>query len=236
MLLIALGASLVLRGRKSGLNFIFVALLLWYLLSIPVISTLLVKSLETYPPFQASQLNAAKAQAIVVLGGGMQFAAPEYAGKPSVANQTLERLRYAAMLARKTHLPILVSGGRVLEQDQPDEASLMAEVLYDDYGLQARWQESQSRNTAENARFSYALLSKQHITKVILITHALHMQRAVAEFTHSGFELIPAPVGYLADNAPNNIFSFLPSVKAFMLSSMAIHEYMGILWRLLKLQ
>ncbi|NOT86035.1 MAG: YdcF family protein [Methylococcaceae bacterium] len=231
LLLILLGTLLLIRGRKNGFPLILSALTIWYLLSTPIVATVLIKSVETYPPLQPIQLDTFKAQAIVVLGGGIRPVAPEYNNQPTVAPQTLERLRYAAKWARATKLPILVSGGRVLEQDQPAEAEIMAQTLAEDYGVKARWQESQSRNTAENARFSYAFLSKQQITKIVLITHALHMPRAVEEFRRSGFEILPAAVGYVADDTPNNILSFLPSAKAFMLSSMAIHETIGRLWR-----
>ena len=50
------------------------------------------------------------AQAIVVLGGGLYFDTPEYGGD-TVGGSTLERLRYAATIARKTNLPVLVTGG-----------------------------------------------------------------------------------------------------------------------------
>ena len=63
-----------------------------------------------------------EAQAIVVLGAGKRTHAPEFGGE-TVNRLALERLRYAATLARETRLPMLVSGGAPAG-DTP-EASLM---------------------------------------------------------------------------------------------------------------
>ena len=236
IVLVFIGAMLLVRGRKSGFNLLLVTLLIWYLISTPLIANVLVKSLETYPPLRLSQLTDFKPQVIVVLGGGIHLYAPEYGNTATVSYKTLERLRYATRLAKLTKLPILVTGGKVFEADRLAEAVVMAKALAEDFGLDARWQESQSRNTSENARFSYALLSKQHITKIMLVTHALHMPRATQEFRDSGFELLPAPTGYLSDYSPKDILSFLPSANAFLQSTWVIHEYIGDFWMQLKAQ
>ncbi|MFI3136110.1 MAG: YdcF family protein [Methylococcaceae bacterium] len=233
LLVAVLGCVLIVQGRKSGLMLLLSVLMTWYLLSTVIVAKALIKPLEAYPALQLAQVNASNAQAIVVLGGGIRAYAPEYAQQVTVSHSTLERLHYAATLARKTHLPMLVVGGNVLGQKQPPEAEVMATTLAEDYGLNARWQETSSRNTAENARFSYALLEKQHITTVILVTHAMHMPRAAEAFSRSGFTVLPAPTGYIADDSENTIFDFIPSARAFLLSTAAIHEYVGGVWKLI---
>lgn len=230
-ILAILGNGLWMRGRTSGLTILKLTGLTWYLLSTPFVTKILAKSMETYPAIQTADLNQFKAQAIVVIGGGIRQFAPEYAQTITVNYHSLERLRYAATLARLTHLPLLVSGGKVFDQTLPSEASAMRKALTDDFQVTPQWLEDQSRNTAENARFSYALLAKQQIYKIILVTHALHMPRAAQAFRDSGFEVLPAPTAFLADRSAENIFSFLPSVKAFMESTAVIHECMGGIWR-----
>ena len=54
------------------------------------------------------------ADAIVILGGGTYFHAPEYAGQDTISDATLIRLRYGAKLQRETGKPILVTGGKPL--------------------------------------------------------------------------------------------------------------------------
>lgn len=231
LILTAIGICLGIHGHKSGFTILILTGLAGYLLSTPLVTKTLASALETYPAIHAADIKAFKAQAIVVIGGGAKAFAPEYETSTTVNFYTLERLRYAAKLARSTHLPLLASGGKVFDQSKPSEASAMNTVLTDDFGIKPQWLEEQSRNTAENAHFSYALLDKLHIHKIILVTHALHMPRAAQAFNESGFEVLPAPTSFLTDHTPENIFSFLPNAKAFMESTAVIHEYIGQIWK-----
>lgn len=235
LLLLALSSGISLaRGKQKSLYTLLTTLMIWYALSTPLISRALAKSWETYPALSLSTLATSQAQAIVVLGGGINPFAPEYGEAAIASASSLERLHYSAKIAKITKLPILVTGGTPLEVDQPDEASIMAKTLIQDFGVPVRWQESKSRNTAQNARFSYTLLNKHHISKIILVTHALHMPRAFQEFKAAGFSILPAPTSYITDYSKYNILSFLPSASAFFYSTKTIHEYLGYLWIYLK--
>jgi len=115
-------------------------------LSIPAVAKLLMQSVDTSSTLEIAQARTAKA--IVILGGGVRLDAPEYGGD-TLGTLTLERVRYGAHVARLTGLPILVSGGSVLE-GQP-EAKLMQASLEDEFGIAVRWVEARSRTTHENA-------------------------------------------------------------------------------------
>jgi uncharacterized SAM-binding protein YcdF (DUF218 family) len=79
------------------------------LFSLPFVSGHLLASLQPAAPLELASLTP-PAQAILVLAGDAQFDAPEY-GSTTCGPLTLERLRYAAHLARATNLPVCVSGG-----------------------------------------------------------------------------------------------------------------------------
>lgn len=53
------------------------------------------------------------------------------------------------------------------------------------------WLESNSHNTAENAQFGRSLLLEYGINKIVLVTQAYHMPRAVNEFRKAGFDVLP---------------------------------------------
>ena len=115
----------------------------------------------------------------MILGGGGQRAfAPEYGG-PSADPLLLERLNYGAFLARKTGLPILVTGFAI-------EAQAMHDTLQRNYGINPRWVDNRAYDTFENARNSAQLLKADGVHRIILVTHASHMWRAVHEFTDAG--------------------------------------------------
>ena len=65
--------------------------------------------------------------------------------------------------------------------------------------------------------------------RIILVTHALHMRRAVQQFELQGFAVMPAPTVFLS-HTEVNLFSFLPSATALERSTLVIHEIMGRAW------
>ena len=99
----------------------------------------------------------------MVLAGGSYRNPLDYEGFDTAGGGSLERLRYAVSLHRRTGLPLLATGG-VTVPATPAEAELMARSLKNDFGVGARFVESRSRNTAENAAHSAALLAEAGIT------------------------------------------------------------------------
>ncbi len=212
-------------------------LLLWgglgvaWLLSTPLVAGLLLQPLQTWPALTAAEARNAPAQAIVVLSAERYRDAPEY-GVDTVGNHTLVRVRYAAYLHRETGLPILVSGGHVFDRDGDSLARVMADSLMLDFGvdIDAVWLEDRSRNTAENARFSAEVLQGRGVERVLLVSHAIHLPRAVAAFEQTGLEVIPAPTRFHRFREGNRLLLVLPSAGAMVESYMALHEYAGRLW------
>lgn len=224
------GCFYVIKNKGKGGGLLLVPLLFLFILSLPVVAVNLLKAQESYPALDYSQVEILKPQAIVVLAGGMRLYAPEYAADSTLNHRSLLRIRYAAYLAKVIKLPILVSGGSVFEGGTDSEASLMATVLRKEFNTDVHWLETRSRNTAENALFSQNILQKDNVSRIVLITHAMHMARAVRQFENRGLVVIPAPTMLASREDQLDIFSFLPSVSALESSSMAIHEWLGRLW------
>lgn len=230
LLLSLIGLFRLLRRKKMGLTLLLSSLLGLYALSMPIVSNYLAGLLEAPSVLKLTPSGQKKYQAIVVIGSGLRKNSYEYGDAMTVNSRTLERLRCAATLGRKTGLPILVSGGQVFKKNEPSEAALMAEVLEKEFNIAVRWQESHSRNTAENALYSRALLQPLNIDRIILVTHAFHMPRALTEFKRVDFDVQPAPTGYFSTEEELSVFSFIPSAQALTVSSFVFHEYLGLLW------
>jgi uncharacterized SAM-binding protein YcdF (DUF218 family) len=187
-------------------------------------------SLERYPPASLAALSAFNAQAIVVLGGGRYANAPEYGGRDTVSDQTLVRIRYGAYLHKKLGLPLLVTGGRVGPAPRA-EAELMAEALGESFGVEIRWVEDMSRNTAENAQLTRRMLRAQNIDRVVLVTHSVHMWRSMRVFENAGFTAMPAGVDFVTDgHGATSIDRFLPSAYGVLHARQILHEYLGMVW------
>lgn len=178
----------------------------------------------------------AGAQAIVVLAAGRVAHAPEYGGRDIPDYVTLARLRYAAHLQRMTGLPILVSGGNGSSGIDPDKddraytkAAAMAAALREDFGVPVKWIEGGSRDTAENARYSAALLQADGIRRILLVTDAMHMPRAHMAFVRAGLDAVSAPTMFFSVKSPE-MSAWVPSAEGLRRSWYAIYEWIGILW------
>ena len=221
LLLGLLGLALLSRWPRTARLCIATGIAVLLALSLPVVSDVLTLAVEDYPPLGASQ--PVPVGAIVVLSGGIRHNAADPSGA-ALLPVTLERLAGGAALARRTGLPLVLSGGRV--EPGPTEAEVMQATLRRDFGLEARYLETRSRTTRENARETAALLAPAWIKNVVLVTSAVHMRRAVAEFEAAGVTVIPAPVG--GTIAPGRgLIAWLPRAAALARSSEALYELLG---------
>lgn len=230
LVLAALGTLLLWGGwRRTGKGLIILSLLSGIALSMPVVSNALVSSLENQSP-PLLQPREAKAQAIVILGASRIRRAAEYGGQDQPSLTSLGRLRYGAFLHEQTGLPILVAGGSPEGPVEP-EAVLMARTLKTSFKVPVRWQESASNNTAENARNSRAILEKEGIKRILLVTDGVHMPRSLRIFTRYGFDAVPAPTNDRSDpGATLSVLSFLPQAWYLTNSRDALHEWIGLAW------
>lgn len=216
------------RPRVARLLLASSIILLW-LFSTPYFAEALLHGLEGEP--YAVDTKRVTADAIVVLGGGTYFHAPEYGGD-TVGRETLERLRYAAKLYRETGRPILVTGGTPLGNSL-SEAAQMRQVLEQEFHVPVRWVENASNNTFEDARYSREILKRDNIQRVYLVTHAWHMPRAARAFEAAGFQVVPAPTAYTT-RYRTDLLAFVPNAAALHDSRIALHELIGMFWYRLK--
>jgi uncharacterized SAM-binding protein YcdF (DUF218 family) len=230
ILLVLLGLWLLRRKRLwPGRLFIAFSLLSLWLLATPLGSGLLAAGLERDRPLSVTNKASWEgAEAIVVLGGGRDVA-PEMGGIDVPNYWTASRLRYAARLYRQTGIPLAVSGGIVQAREKETEAAVMTRSLQQDYIVNVRWQEGQSRSTWENAQYSAGLLQAEGVKKIVLVTQSLHMRRARMIFEHFGFEVVAAPIDFEREAAAKPwLLQLAPSLMAFVRSAQSLHEYGGL--------
>lgn len=225
LLIGATGVFLWHKRPQLARTLVTISLAMLWLLSTPYIAGGLLHLLETTPPLVNPE--AQQVDAIVVLGGGTYFRAPEY-GEDTVGEPTLVRLRYAARLQRETGKPLLATGGKPAGNDL-SEAQQMKRVLEQDFNVPVKWTEDASGNTFENARFSYRILGPLGIKRIYLVTHAWHMPRAMMAFRHAGFDVIPAPTAYTTRDHVS-LLAFLPRADALRGSATFMHEVIGLFW------
>ena len=196
LILIVLGCLLIKSNTKLARRIILGSVAALWLMSTTVFSVWLHNQVvPEYPTVTAAFLKVKSVQAVVVLGAGVVTGLP--GGDQQMTRNSLERLRLGAQLARQSSLPLVFSGGSGwgAKDTSVSEAEVAEALLLNAFGMRLNFKESSSRDTQENAANSWALLSKQGITKIALVTHTTHMPRANLAFKALGFEVTEAAVG-----------------------------------------
>lgn len=239
LVLFVAGLLLVRGHRKWGgglLGFGFVWLWFW---SMPITADLMGYSLERqWPPQLAEQ--AQKADAIIVLGGGMNACYGEDAKKVPYPNlySAADRVWHAARLYKAGKAPLVIPTGV--------GAKACERVLLRDLGVpkDAIVCEDDARNTEENAKFVEKLLAKRQKEaatddvpnkeklRVLLVTSAFHMSRSVMMYERyaKNLDIIPAPCDHESTIhwlAPRHASDFLPNVYSLANVSFSFKEYLG---------
>lgn len=227
--LLAAIAALVLRRRTRLSRSLAVFAVAWlWAWSTPWLAEQAARTLEHgYPPVAADDLPAA--DAIVLLGGLLDPAQPPY---PDDLNAGADRARFAAQLWRAGKAPrVICTGGlsplsRAASAECPRVATLLAEFGVPAGAIDI---ESDSRTTRENARRTAALLPAG--ARILLVTSARHMPRAVASFRQTALRVVPAATDHAwRPGRPFAITAILPSPAALTLSTTVWHEWLGRAW------
>lgn len=226
-LLIAGTVLFILRRRKTAALLATTGIAWAFFWSLPASSLWAGGRLEQlYPHALPDALP--QAQAIVVLGGNTANSRKNWF-EPYEADTASPRIDTAALLYQANRAPYIVLSGAALD-GSISEAEMMANVLLQKgISRQAMILETASHTTHENAKYTRRALNENHINRVLLVTSALHMPRAIAAFRKQGIIAIAAPSRpqILAPEDPD--FSFWqPNARALSASRSIIKEYVGL--------
>jgi len=229
--------ALTIRHRhKLRTGLIIASIFILWLSSTTGFSNLLARSLEYRYP---SQEDYPIVDVAVVLGGGTE---PAVLPRPSVeVNSAGDRVLYAAQLYREGKAgKLLLSGGEIswLNEGSTTPAEDMADLLeFIGVPQEALVLETESKNTYENALYSAEILNTMEVDRILMVTSALHMPRAVALFEKQGLEVIPVPVDYNITedaSAPDGtsrlqlkFMDIIPQSGNLSLTTNALKEYLG---------
>ena len=202
----------------------------------------LTRWLETrYPAYDGTQT----ADVIVVLGGGtVSKSSPRQIVEVNGAG---DRVIYASKLWHDGAAPLMLCSGSYISwrdgetivdgavTSPASENAELARMLGVD--ADAIITQDRSLNTAEEAEYNAEILKERGINRIILVTSAMHMRRAVALFEKQGLEVIPAPTDYSYSDEQweneititwANAYDFIvPSVGNIRSLENALKEYVG---------
>lgn len=221
------------RAARVGAALALLGVLLLWLLSCHAVAVWLgrhaLPQVSALPPQPAALLRAERIQAVVVLGGGVFAQAPEY-GQAQLSHHSAARLRYGLRLARAAGLPLAFAGGvgwgaTGLAGQEPEAEVARRHAL--EAGQAIAWLDEHSRDTSENAQRLAELMRPQGVLRIVLVTDAWHLPRSIRAFEKAGFEVLPAPTGFIAPEA-SAWLQWLPSARGLTDSRHVLREWLGL--------
>lgn len=230
LILLALALALsLLRRHRLARTALVIALIVLVVGAFTTLGAVLIQPLEAR--FAPPPAPPAEVAGIIVLGGGMSPAINAVRGGYEL-NRSGDRFVEALRLARlHPQARLLISGGSGALLPGSDSEAAAGARFFTALGVapERLVLEDRSRNTAENARYSRALLDPQLGEVWLLVTSAFHMPRAVGLFRRAGFDIVPWPADYLTTGTE----AFAPSLdqpaENLAILSTAIREWAGLL-------
>jgi len=217
------------RRRRKAALILSVTMLVWlWWWSTPVWSDRIRNALESrFPYLEPSSLP--EADAIVVLGGGIRGYAGE--GIPELdLNRAADREFYASLIYKaQKGGRIILSGGADPVQRTGVSASAMKLFLIN-LGVPADsiLVGTNSRNTLENRSEVAGIMDSIGGHSIILVTSALHMQRAYWLFSRTALKVYPAPTDMEVVENPFSLYRLIPDAEALENSTRAMRELLGL--------
>ena len=238
MVLIAVGGVMIwCRWRKTGFGFLGTSIVWFWIWSTPIMYRWIGASLEREWPVVKAE-DAPKADAIVLLGGGMGSNTNVYPYAEMWGGA--DRVWHAVRLYKAGKAPVIIPTGA---GERESSVPLLLDLGVPESAIRV---ESEARNTEENAKFVEKLLtasdnSKSQLPttnyqlptkKILLVTSAWHMRRSALMYRKyaPSLEIIPAAADYEATVQTGRPFSakdLWPDATMFYANSYILKEYIG---------
>lgn len=216
-------AAIALWMRRRGVA--VAALLVLWILSLPVVSNALWRSIEQHA-LRPSVSAAPQAQAVVVLGG-MTWDIRGEQGIETEWNENADRFWVGLELFQAGKAPrlFLMAGRLPWEKNQKTEGHWLRDKAIA-FGVPEEriWLSPEVQNTFQEAQ---AVAKELPGGSILLVTSAFHMPRARALFEAQGLNVLPFPVDFRVVENQTTILDFLPNAGALDTTTAAMRELLG---------
>ena len=194
--------------------------------SVEPVSNALLRRLESSA--QRTERRNVTYDAVILLGGMVEERAMQSSGMPAY-NEHTERLLATFDVLRSGHAKqAIITGGIVRPGITVIEARVLASQL-ESWGIDhgRLLVEDHARNTRENAELSKQIIEAHHLKRLLLVTSAEHMPRALDCFNKVGLDPDTLPVDYRSYDPALSTGSLIPRAGSLADSSAALRELVG---------
>ena len=222
-----LGVSHVEAQQKIGRRICFVVALAFFFIGVFPVGAWFLVPLENQYPLQKPEHVAG----IILLGGDERPRDSVMPDRLVFLDSGRRYIAFAALARQYPAAKLLFSGGspEITPKEDLKESMIVKQVL-SGLGVPVEKMvfEDASRNTRENALLSYNLVKPQPEQTWLLVTSAFHMPRAMMVFQKAGWNVAPAPTGYLTNGVYSSHLQFNLGQHLTEMA-WAVHEYFGLL-------
>jgi uncharacterized SAM-binding protein YcdF (DUF218 family) len=216
------------RRQRAGKALVTCGTILILTLSNGTISDSLLRPLEhRYLPLAVGHSAAgAPAAAFIVVLGGFGDHDPDVPITSHISPDQMVRLIEGVHLYRA--IPgskLILSGGHDCAEGMADVAEALGVNAQDVLRL------NEPRDTAEESQQVAPIVGSQ---RIILVTSASHMPRAMGLFEKRGMQPIAAPTDFLTPRHSVEIDDLFPDAYKLFKSQVAFYEYLGLAWERLR--
>ncbi|MCX7698432.1 MAG: YdcF family protein [Candidatus Goldbacteria bacterium] len=192
-----------------------------YLFSIPFIWKKIICGIET----KLLENISTDGDVIAVFGGGVTYFYDNIFNTKILDIYSGSRLFAAYKIHYKTHLPIILSGGYVFNQEAFGNSA--RDVLIS-LGVNEKYIhiDNLSRDTYENVKYIMEICKRNGYKKIIIISDAMHIPRISLLFENSDFKISFYPSSFLCTSYCWK--DFLPG--DILYSRTVFHEFLGYIW------
>jgi uncharacterized SAM-binding protein YcdF (DUF218 family) len=234
--LLAPGTVLLFVPSRARWGRLWVAavVVFYLLLSSPLGSGLLVRTLTAgYRPL-ASASEAHGARVVVVLGAGSVNLRAAGRQLSTVTMEAGLRVLEGARLFDLLNGPLVIASGGVTEHDggaAPESVAMQRSLIQLGVRADRIVLESESKNTREEAVIIKRMLAERGVTAFVLVTSPLHMRRSMLAFEREGMHPIPSTAPLVPERSSQSS-RLLPSDLWLQIGDSALYEWLarGYYW------
>lgn len=217
---------LILGLKFKSKKFIISGIIILLFFSLPIISNKLINYLEmNYKPIQTSNMD--KAEAIVVLSGMLSKIKIKNGFKYEFQD-SVDRFISGIDLFQNNKANFLIfTRGKLPWSVGIPEGEYLKELAIN-YGIPeySIMLTEEVENTEQEAKAIKKLLPEKNI-KLILVTSASHMHRAVKIFKAADLDVIEYPVDFKGKSKNFSLMDLIPSAEALSTTSYFVREMIG---------
>lgn len=226
-----IGLALVFRTKKNLRNVLIIISGLWlfiiYISPLPIIIT--ENREREYSSFKISEHSNLLNDSIlyiIVLGAGYEND-PEISSTAKLSNTVAVRLIEAIRIYRNFPNAKLVTSGAEVNQ-KVSQADAVANAAIDlGVNKEDTLQLSNTYNTRDEAENFLKRFGNEN--RVIVVTDAVHMKRAIKWVQYYGINAIAAPTNYYVKNDPDFPENrWIPSFRKIQMLNAVIREWVGL--------